>query len=302
MITFGSDSVRSALRAGRPLVALETAVLTHGLPRPANLAALQRMEDAVRSAGATPAVVGVLSGKLIVGMTPDQISALAADPNALKLSARDLALALDRNVSGGTTVAATLVACRLAGIRVFATGGIGGVHRGWAARPDLSADLLELSRSPVCVIASGPKAILDVPATLEMLETLSVPVLGWKTDLFPQFYSVGSPDLRVQHRIDAESQVAHLCRRHWNDLRLPSALLLCNPVPAAFALDHALLERTIADALRSAAAAGVTGPNVTPWLLSEVSRLTAGQSQAANLALLESNAALAARIACALAK
>ena len=295
--TFGDPELREALRAGRPVVALETAVLTHGLPRPRNLEAVRRMAAAVRVNGAFPAVIAVIDGQITAGLTDQQLERLANDDSAAKASARDLAVLAATGRSAGTTVAATLCVCRMLGLRVFATGGIGGVHRGWTGRPDVSADLLELARTQACVVASGAKSILDLPATLEALETLGVPVIGFATERFPQFSSTGSDDLRVPHRLDDLADVARSCAIHWGQFRNPGAVLLANPIPAAHAIPHDEMETIVEQAEREAHSRGIRGPAVTPFLLDAVARSTAGRSIEANLALLESNATLAARVA-----
>ena len=295
------DEIKSALSAtpfGGGVVALETAVLTHGLPYPINLQTVMAMQNAVRQSGAIPAVVGVIEGKFIVGLTDDEIAHLAKrDTKTAKLSSRDLAWACATNSDGGTTVAGTLVACRLAGIRAFATGGIGGVHRGWANTLDISADLDELMRSPCCVICSGAKSILDLPATLEALESRGVPVLAFGTDYFPQFYSRGDDSLPTPHRTDSITITANLCNNHWYDLHLNSAIILANPVPQESAIPHDEIESAIKQAITQAEEAGVTGRALTPFLLERVSQLTQGNSMRANLALLESNAKMAGKLA-----
>lgn len=298
MTTFGSERIRDALRGGEPLVALETAVLTHGLPRPHSLQVIDRMQEAVRRSGAVPAAVGLVGGRLVVGMTDEQLTRLASDEAPVKVTSRDLSWAMERGLSGGTTVAATIAACTLAGVRVLATGGIGGVHRGWTGRPDISADLQELSRSQVCVVASGAKAILDIPATLELLESLSVLVAGWRTDHFPLFYSSGSDAFPVPVRFEEAAEVARVCRRRWQGLRQPGAVLLCNTVPSAHAVTHEAIEGVINAAIADAASRNIAGPALTPYLLDAVAKLTQGESMEANLSLLEANAELAGTIAC----
>jgi len=295
-----AGEVAAALAAGRPVVALETAVLTHGLPRPWNLEAVRAMATAVREGGAVPAVVAVLGGVLQVGLDEEELAALAQTPEPDKLGARDLARALALGRTGGTTVSGTLAACRLAGVRVFATGGIGGVHRGWTARPDVSSDLGELARTPCCVVSSGAKSVLDLPATLEALEALGVPVLGWGTAAFPASHTPGAPALAVPEVADAAT-VAELCRRRWEELRQGGGVLLANPVPAAAALDRGEVEAAVDRAEAEARRQGVTGPALTPFLLDALAGTTGGRSVQANLALLASNAALAARVAVALA-
>jgi len=300
MHTFGREDVRHAMRTAQPIVALETAVLTHGLPHPTNLDALRAMEQAVRHAGAMPAAIGLLDGQLVVGLSDIQLQHLAARGDVAKASARDLAPIIARGGSAGLTVAGTLAVCRNLGVRAFATGGIGGAHRDWQSTADISADLREIAITPCCVVCSGAKAILDIPATLEHLETLGIPVLGYQTDRFPQFYSQGSDEHRVPHRADDAAQVASICEQHWRGLRRASGILLANPVPAAAAIDQDEMNRAVNQALHQAAAQHIHGPALTPFLLTAVAQLTAGKAMQANLALLESNAALAARVAIAL--
>jgi len=292
--------VQSALAEGRPVVALETAVLTHGLPRPTNLEAVQSMAAAVRSEGAIPAVIAVICGCLHVGLDPATLALLAEDHDADKLGARDLGGALACGRSGGTTVSGTLVGARLAGIRVFATGGIGGVHRGWQDHRDVSSDLEELARTPCCTVSAGAKSILDLPATLEALETLAIPVLGWHSAAFPQFYTRGVDELSVR-RVDELATVARLCSIRWGVLGQPGGVLLTQPLPAELALEQAAVDQAVATAVAQADAAGIRGQALTPYLLAALGELTAGASLAANLALLDANAALAARLAVQLA-
>jgi pseudouridylate synthase len=292
------EAVATAIGQGRPVVALETTVVTHGLPRPANLELARRLEADIRSAGAIPATIGVLDGKLHVGLTPHQLERLATDTASHKISRRDLAPAVALGWTGGTTVAATMLAAHLAGARVFATGGIGGVHRGQAG--DVSADLPELGQTPVAVVCSGAKAILDLPLTLEWLETAGVPVIGWLTDEFPAFFSRSS-GLPVGSRVENAESAASLLHAHWD---LPSAggALICVPCPEEAAVPAELVEAALARAESEAAAAGIRGPALTPYLLDQLVALTDGATLKANLALLRRNARVAAEIAVALAR
>ena len=258
-----------------PVVALESAVITHGLPRPQNYTLANNLENEVRANNAIPATIAIMDGKIRIGLDQASLERLANDLDAHKVSKRDFAAVLASGASGGTTVAGTLVAARSVGVRVFATGGIGGVHR--KAPFDVSADLPELSRSPLVVVCAGAKAILDLPATLEYLETMGVLVIGYRTDEFPAFYSRES-GLAVNASADSPSEVANIARVHW-ELGLESALLVVVPPPA------------------EAQANNIHGPAVTPFLLGKVSELTGGASLQANLALLRNNAVLAAQIA-----
>ena len=294
-LVFGLEVTR-ARAMGLPLVALESAVITHGLPRPENLRLAQALERTVRDHGAVPATVGLLDGKVNIGLSQELLERLANEDGARKISRRDFGIALARKENGGTTVAGTLIAARLAGIRVFATGGIGGVHRG--APFDVSADLPELSRSPMVVVCAGAKSILDLPATVEYLETVGVAIIGYETDEFPAFYSRES-GLPVNARVNSPQEVAAIARAHW-ELRLESSLLVVQPPPAEAALPAADIEAAINQALSEAQQARITGAAITPFLLERVSHLSGGASLQANLALLENNARLAAQIARAL--
>jgi len=285
--------VTRALAANAPVVALETTVVTHGLPSPENLNLARDMEAQVREFGATPATIGLLAGNIQIGMTESQLQQLAAADPLRKISRRDFAPAITRKESGGTTVAGTLIAAHAAGIKVFATGGIGGVHRD--AHFDISTDLQELSRTPLIVVCAGAKSILDLPATLEVLETLGVPVVGYQTDEFPAFYARTS-GLPVSVRADSPQDVAEIAKAHWN-LGLNSAILVVTPPPADVALSEPEMEAAVAQALAEARQQGIRGQQVTPFLLGRVSELTGRASLRANLALLLNNAQIAARIA-----
>ncbi len=295
-----SPEVAAARQAGLPLVALESTVISHGMPWPDNLATAQTLEAAVRDQGAVPATIAVIDGKVRIGLSPGELERLARGEEPVqKLSRRDLAIRLCLGGLGATTVAATMVAARAAGIQVFATGGIGGVHRGAQQSFDISADLSELARTPVAVVCAGAKSILDLPLTLEVLETLGVPVLGYATARFPAFYSRDS-GLPVDARVDSPSAIAHVCRTHWG-LGLQSGVLVTHPVPAELALDPAVAEAAIAQALGEALDQGIRGKDTTPFLLARVKALTGGESLKTNVALIQNNARLAAQVAVALA-
>ena len=288
-----STGVQAALSCGKPLVALESTVITHGLPYPQNLELARNMEAEVLSQGAFPATIAMIDGRIQVGLDSGQLERLAADRQARKISTRDFAAAAVQKANGGTTVAGTLVVAGTVGLHVFATGGIGGVHRN--APFDVSTDLEQLARTPLVVVCAGAKAILDLPATLEMLETLGVPVIGYQTWEFPAFYSVSS-GLPVSARADSPGEIAQIARSHWS-LGLPGAVLVVQPPPVEAALPVELIEKAIAQALTEAEQAQVRGQAVSPLLLRRVSELTHGESLQANLALLRNNARLAARIA-----
>ena len=295
-----APEVAAALATGRAVVALESTIVAHGMPWPENLRTAQRVEAAVREAGAVPATVAVLGGRLKAGLAAAELEHLARTGPAIpKASRRDLAVLMARGADGATTVSATMIVAHRAGIRVFATGGIGGVHRGADKSFDISADLLELARTPVAVVCAGAKAILDLPLTLEVMETQGVPVIGYRTDRLPAFYSRDS-GLPVPHRLDDPAAVARTMQLQWQ-LGLTGGLLVANPIPAAFELPRERIDRAIAQALVEADGQGLSGAAVTPLLLARVAELTGGESLAANIALVLDNARLAAEIACAFA-
>lgn len=291
-----SSEVRTVLAKGRPVVVLESALITHGFAYPDSVAITQRMAAAIREAGASPAVVGVWHGVPTVGLDEAQVEALAQDRTAVKVSVRDLPLLDLRGLNGGTTVAATMVLAQRVGLRVFATGGIGGVHRGHPE--DVSADLPTLASTPLIVVCAGAKSILDLPRTLEFLETWGVPVLGWRTAEFPAFYSRTS-GLPVDARVEDAAQVAAAFYAQ-RVLGLPQGLLVAAPVPAEDELPAAEVEPLIARAVAEAEAQGVTGKAVTPFLLARLVELSAARTRRANESLLVNNARVAARIAGAL--
>ena len=295
-----SDEVRDALAADRPVVALESTVIAHGLPRPDNLTVAREMEAAVRAEGAVPATVAVMDGRIVVGLSDAELERLATtDAPVAKASRRGLAVALAQKTLAATTVAGSLACAALTGIRVFATGGVGGVHRGAAHSFDISADLIELGRAPVVTVCAGIKAILDLPLTLEYLETQGVPVIGAQTDELPAFYERTS-GLRVPFRADSPAEIAAIARAQWGS-GLGGGLLVACPIPEADELPASVFADALTQAERDAAEAGVTGPAITPFLLGRIATLTGGASVAANRALLLNNAAWAARIAAALA-
>ncbi|MFF9673060.1 pseudouridine-5'-phosphate glycosidase [Streptomyces eurythermus] len=295
MVLVVSEEVRKAIGARRPVVALESTIIAHGLPRPRNLEVALELEEAVRREGAVPATVAVLDGRPRIGLDQEELERIANE-DIRKLGHRDLPLAVAAGVSGATTVSATARLAALAGIRVFATGGLGGVHREWTVTQDESADLGLLARTRITVVCAGVKSILDVPATLQRLETLGVAVAGYGTTRFPGFYLADSGH-PVDWRLDTPEQVAAVMRAQ-DALDAPeSALVVANPVPEAEQLDPALHARVLADALRACAEQGVTGQAVTPFLLDHLVRHTDGASLQANLAAVRGNVRLAARIA-----
>ncbi|NPV84730.1 MAG: pseudouridine-5'-phosphate glycosidase [Anaerolineae bacterium] len=289
------SEVARALKNARPVVALESTLITHGLPYPENLELAAEMEQIIRQEGATPATIAVLQGKVHVGLDKDELEKLAQPGEARrKISARDFGIVLARGESGGTTVAATMIAAHASGIKVFATGGIGGVHRG--ASYDVSADLPQLGSTPLIVVCAGAKAILDLPATIEYLETLGVPVIGYQTDEFPAFYSRDS-GLPVTVRADTPAEIVRIARAQW-EMGILRAVLVANPLPVELALPAAEIEEKIQVALQEAQQSHITGAAVTPFLLRRVSELSQRKSLEANLALLHHNARLGAQIAC----
>jgi pseudouridine-5'-phosphate glycosidase len=292
--------VADALVANGPVVALESTVITHGLPYPQNVQTAVAMETAVREGGATPATIAIIHGQIHIGLSADQIEYLGqrAGQDVRKCSRRDLPLALARGEDGATTVAGTMILAHLAGIPLFATGGIGGVHRGHPF--DISADLTELGRTPVAVISSGAKSILDLPATREVLETNGVPVLGYGTDEMPAFFTPHS-GLPVDARLDTPESAAAVIAAH-RRLGLQSGLLITVPVPAAAAADPEEMEAAIIQATQEADELGIHGPAATPWLLGRVVVLTNGRSLKANTALLRNNGRVAGQVAAALAR
>jgi len=292
--------VAAALAAGQPVVALESTIISHGMPWPQNVETALAVEAEVRSQGAVPATCAVIDGRLKAGLAPAEIERLGRSRHEVaKLSRRDLPIAVARGGSGATTVAATMIIANLAGIRVFATGGIGGVHRGAADSFDISADLQELSRTPVAVVCAGAKAILDIRLTLEYLETHGVPVIGYGTDRLPLFFTRDS-EFGVDVRLDTPQQVARVMQSAW-DMGLGGGLVVANPIPAEHSLPSDVVERAIAQALAEAQAQGIAGKAVTPFLLARVNVLTGGDSLAGNIQLVRHNARLAAFIAAAYA-
>ncbi len=294
-----SPEVAAARAAEAPIVALESTIITHGLPWPQNLSMAQQVEADIRAAGAVPATIAVMGGAIRVGLTEDALRDLAQARDALKLSRSDLAVSLAQGALGATTVAATMICARLAGIEVFATGGIGGVHRGAEASFDISADLQELAQTPVTVVAAGAKAILDLPKTFEMLETLGVPVIAYGQDALPAFWSRDS-GLRAALRLDDPAAIARAHRMR-AALGLRGGQLIANPIPAEAEIPAATLAPLIAQAQAEAVAAGIAAKAVTPFLLARLTALTEGATLTANIALVRNNARLAAAIARALA-
>ena len=290
-----SDEVGEARRAARPIVALESTIITHGMPYPQNLETARAVEAVVRAAGAVPATIAVLGGQINVGLPEAALDGLARAQDVRKLSRADFAAALAQKATGATTVAATMIAARLAGISVFATGGIGGVHKGAEQSFDISADLQELAQTPVTVVSAGPKAILDTEKTLEVLETLGVPVIAFGQDALPAFWSRVS-GLAAPLRMDSPREIAraHLLRAN---LHIPGGQLVANPIPSADEIASDVVAPWIAQAVAEAEASGIGAKEVTPYLLQRIFELSGGRSLEANIALVKNNARLAAEIA-----
>jgi len=292
---FIREDVAAALQEGRPVVALESTLIVHGLPRPQNLETARAMEAAVCEAGALPATIAIIEGRLVVGLSSEQLTAFAATDAIVKVSRADLAAVMAAHQTGATTVAATMLIAARAGIRTFATGGIGGVHRGAELTFDISADLPEIARTPVAIVCAGAKAILDLPRTLEILETLGVPVVGYGTNYFPAFY-VEDSGLPLQSRVDAPADAARLMQTHW-EMGFTSGIVFCNPPPSGSGLRKQEVDAWIAHALQAATAAGIRGKSVTPYLLDYLAKASGGQTLETNVALLVNNARVAAQIA-----
>jgi pseudouridine-5'-phosphate glycosidase len=288
-----SKEIEKALRDKKPIVALESTVITHGLPKPRNLETAIAMEKAIREEKAIPATICFLKGNIHAGVNGDELSKLANSENAIKVSRRDIAGVIIKKLDGGTTVSGTMSIAELAGIRIFATGGIGGVHRG--DHTDISADLPTLARIPIVVVCSGAKSILDLPATREYLETEGVPILGYKTDDLPAFYSTTS-GLKVDFRFDNPEDIAQFAKTHWG-LGLNSAILVTVPPPPDFALPQDYLDKMIDKAVAEAKELGIAGSATTPFLLDKISKLSNLRSLETNIALLVNNAHIAGKIA-----
>jgi pseudouridine-5'-phosphate glycosidase len=293
-----SPEIQAAKAAGRPIVALESTIITHGMPWPDNVATARAVEEAVRHEGVVPATIAVLDGIIQVGLDDATLDRMGQSSGFLKLSRADLGYAVALNKNGSTTVAATMICAALAGIKVFATGGIGGVHRGAALTVDISADLQELARTPVCVVCAGAKAILDIPKTLEVLETLGVPVVGLGTDMFPAFWSRSS-GLAAPIRLETPAQIAALIAARAR-LGLAGGVLVGNPIPVLSEIPASEINPAIEAAVLDANDRGITGKALTPYLLGRILDLTQGRSLTANVALIVSNAHVAARIATAM--
>ena len=296
-----NNEVREALDSGKPVVALESTIISHGMPYPMNVETALNVEKIIREGGATPATIAIVQGRLKVGLTTEEIDALGkAGQNVVKTSRRDIPFIIANRLDGATTVASTMIIAHLAGIKIFATGGIGGVHRGAEHSFDISADLEELGRTDVAVVCAGVKSILDIPLTLEYLETKGVPVVGYQTDELPAFYTRKS-GYGVDYTIQTPDALARALKAKW-ELGLHGGIVVANPIPTAFEMDFDTINHAIERALKEADALGITGKESTPFLLAKVKELTGGDSLHSNIELVYNNARLAAKLAVAYAK
>lgn len=295
-----SSEVASALKENKPVVALESTIISHGMPYPVNVETALKVEEIVRGNGAIPATIGIMEGKLKVGLTVEEIEHFAKNDDIVKVSRRDIPFIIAKKLNGATTVAATMIIASLAGIKVFVTGGIGGVHRGAQQSFDISADLMELAKTDVAVVCAGAKSILDIGLTLEYLETQGVPIVGYKTEEFPSFYTRKS-GFKVDYRVDTIEELANAVKIKW-DLGLKGGLVIGNPIPEEYEMDYDVINRSIEDALYEAKKAGIKGKETTPFLLSKVKKLTEGKSLESNIRLVYNNAKVGAKLAVQLSK
>jgi len=287
--------VKNALNSKQPIVALESTIISHGMPYPKNIETALMVEDTVRANNAIPATIAIIKGRLKVGLTKKEIEFLATNDEVKKISRRDLAITVSQKLSGSTTVASTMIIAHLAKIAVFATGGIGGVHRGAEKTLDISADLEELSRTNVCVVCAGAKSILDIGLTLEYLETKGVPIIGYKTSDLPAFYSSKS-GFNVDYRVDSAFDISEILKTKWS-LSINGGVLITNPIPKTFELELTMMNKAINKAIIEAEKEKITGKEITPYLLSKVNEITQGKSLNANIKLIQNNAVLASKIA-----
>ena len=290
-----STEVQQAIKTGLPIVALESTIISHGMPFPQNLKTALTVEKIIREESAVPATIAILNGRIKIGLSQHELEQFAKQTSQIKVSRRDLPLVISQKQSGGTTVAATMICAKLAGIAVFVTGGIGGVHRESENTMDISADLMELAQTNVAVVCAGIKSILDIPRTLEYLETQGVPVIGYKTEEFPAFYTPSSGSL-VQSRLDTPEEIAHCMKIKWK-LGLEGGIVIGNPVQEQDAMDASIIQQAISEALRDAAQKQIEGKNVTPFLLERINQITMGESLKSNISLVCNNAHLGAKIA-----
>ncbi|HMM70005.1 MAG TPA: pseudouridine-5'-phosphate glycosidase [Gudongella oleilytica] len=290
-----SEEVRKAIEDQRPIVALESTIISHGMPYPQNVETALKVEEIIREHGAVPATIGIIGGRLKAGLTSEEIDYMGRAKNIAKVSRRDIPYLIAHKRDGATTVASTMIIASMAGIRVFATGGVGGVHRGAEKTMDISADLEELAMTEVAVVCAGAKSILDLGLTLEYLETKGVPVLGYQTEELPAFYTRKS-GFSVDYKADTPEEIADILRTKW-DLGLKGGALIANPIPEEYSMDADLITRVIEDAVKEAEALGIKGKDTTPFLLAKIKEITGGESLESNIQLVYNNARLAAKIA-----
>jgi pseudouridine-5'-phosphate glycosidase len=290
-----SKEVKEAMEERKPVVALESTIISHGMPYPENIETAKTLENIVREHGAIPATIAIINGRIKIGLSEEELEFMGTSKEILKASRRDLPVVLAKGLSAATTVSATMICANLAGIKVFVTGGIGGVHRGAEQTFDISADLQELANTDVAVVCAGAKAILDLSRTLEYLETFGVPVVGFKTWEFPAFYTRES-GLKVDYKVDDEIEAAKIIKTKW-DLGLKGGVLIANPIPEEYALDKAYIDKAIEDALYEAEKRNIKGKEITPFLLDKIKDLTQGKSLKANIELVKNNAHVGAKIA-----
>ena len=290
-----SDEVRTALNENKALVALESTIISHGMPYPQNFETAMEVEKTVRKYKAVPATIAIIKGKIKIGLNESDLEFMSKEKDILKASRRDIPVIISQKLSAATTVSATMICASLASIKLFATGGIGGVHRNASQTFDISADLTELAQTNIAVVSAGVKSILDIGLTLEYLETLGVPVIGYRTDEFPAFYTRQS-GYKVNYKMDSPEEIADMLKTKW-DLGLKGGVVIANPVPEEFSMDKKIIDSAIEEALKKADEKGIKGKDVTPFLLSEIKNITGGKSLESNIRLVLNNAKLAAEIA-----
>ncbi len=300
MILDVKKEIADAIKEGKPVVALESTIISHGMPYPQNVAMAKHCEEIIRENGAVPATIAIIDGKIKVGLSEEELELLATSKNVAKVSRRDMAKVIAKKEMGATTVASTMICAKMAGIKFFVTGGIGGVHRGYEETMDVSADLEELAQTEVNVVCAGAKSILDLPRTLEYLETKGVPVVGYGTDYLPQFFTAES-EYKLNLRLDTPEDIAEMIKTK-EDLDLGGAVLIVNPIPSEDSMDKKYIDGLIDEAIAQANRDGISGKDVTPYLLAKIVEESEGKSLKANIALVYNNAKLGAKIACAHAK
>lgn len=295
MLVRVNEHIKEAMKSGKPVVALESTIISHGMPYPQNVETALKVEEIIKNEGAVPATIGIIDGECVVGMTADEIEEFGKRKGIAKVSRRDLPVIIAKKAWGATTVATTMIIAAHAGIKVFVTGGIGGVHREAQQTFDISADLDEFARTNVCVVCAGAKAILDLPLTLEYLETKGVPVLGYQTKELPAFYTRTS-GLSVDYQVDSPEEIAAIMKAKW-DMKLDGGLVIANPIPEEYSMDPAVINKAIDEALEEAKKQNIKGKDTTPFLLAKVKEITGGESLDSNIQLVFNNAKLGARIA-----